>query len=187
MSFLALLLPLLTNAEVPAGTLDGLWRQACERSYFREELFLGSSAVYTERNFRDGACLSPSVDTISRGQILPGSLVAEPIGASELDFIFESVSLLPRDERAAEAYEKISLCGLKGWIAGEEKEITGLLCDLYGQGSQVRVPQKGLHKYGVVRVGEDALYFGRLSPERDGSSALKRPLVLDASPYKRAR
>ena len=176
---------LLFTAVSFAGDLDGQWRQHCARGYFREESFLGDSAVYTEHNFRDQGCLAPSVDTVSRGALVSGGVVPQPTGARELDFVLESVSLVPRDERAALVYEKISLCGLSGWKAGEAKEITGLLCDLFGQGAPLPVPSTGARKFGIVRVEEDALYFGQLSPGRDGSSELRRPLVLDPSPYRR--
>ena len=59
-------------------------------------------------------------------------------------------------------------------------------CDFFGLGSVVPVPRAGDRRYGIVRIEEDTLSFGRLSPVRDGSSPEKRPLELDPVPYPRA-
>jgi hypothetical protein len=117
--------------------------------------------------------------------LFAGGNVILPIGASELDFLFVGVRLIPRDHAAAAYYESVALCGLKGWKINEPKEIGGRLCDFLGLGEPFQVPRAGLKKFGVVKMEGDALYFGRLSPERDGSSAEKRPLDLDPLPYRR--
>jgi|GEM_PF-6790014 len=184
MSFFHLLISALAFA---GSEFDGNWKQPCVRGYQKEELFLAHSATYTEHNFRDVSCLTPSVDLISRGSLIAGAPLLEPLGASELDFIFSSVSLAPRDAAAAEFYESVSLCGLSGWRLNEEKEITGLACDLFGTGLKLQVPSAGDRKYGIVKREGESLYLGRLSPERDGNTALRRPRDLDPVAYRLAR
>ena len=178
---LAMILPFLAFA----GELDGVWRQDCRAGYSREEAFAGAHAAYTERNFRDSACSSLSVETISRGSISLGELVLEPSGARALDFSFESVSLRPIDEKVATLWRERGVCGFRDWRAGVEKEVTGRYCDFFGLGSVVRVPSPGDRKFGIVVPGEGAIFLGRLSPERDGSTPERRPRELDSEPYRK--
>ncbi len=182
---IAFVVALLLSGSATAGELDGHWRQSCTRGFYKEEIFKGESAAYFEHNFSDPACLSPSVSTISRGTLVSGAPVLEPLGARELDFIFVSVSLRPASKVAAGYYDSVSMCGLTGWKLGEEKEITGLLCELYGPGFAVQIPHAGLRKFGLVKVEAGALYFGKLSPERNGSSPLTRPLELDPNSFRK--
>ena len=181
-----LLLALLSTASFAGPSpLAGLLRQDCARGFLKEERIQGAHAALTETNFRDPACTQPSVSIESRGTLFPGGNVLLPIGASELDFLFVGVRLTPRDEAAAAYYEREKMCGLEGWKVNEAKEIGGLFCELWGRGRPVPVPRAGLRKYGVVKATPEALYFGRLSPERDASAPEKRPLELDPVPYKR--
>lgn len=170
-----------------AGDLDGHWKQDCARGYLKEEHFLGDSATYTEHNFRDLSCLTPSVDSVSRGTLVPGNPLLDPLGASELDFVFSSVGFTPRDQAAADFYESISLCGLTGWKVNEEKDITGLVCEFFAQGLKMQVPAAGTRKFGIVKREGDSLFFGKLSPERDGSTPFTRPRELDPAAYKLVR
>lgn len=175
----------LFSSSAFAGGLDGLWRQDCRAGYQKEERIQGSQVAFTERSFRDHACERPAIEIISRGALIWGALVARPRNASELDFVFSSVSLIPRDRDAAAYYEALKLCGLSGWRVGEEKEITGLVCSFFGEGSQFFIPLKGTRKFGIVKAGAEEIFFGRLSPERDGSSPLKRPLELEERAFRR--
>ncbi len=180
-----LFLFLAASPALASPSLDGVWRQDCQRSYQREERISGSHATFVETNFRDRSCTHPSVKVESRGLLFLGRNVIFPIGASELDFLFVGVRLTPLDAEAAAFYESIQLCGLKGWNTGEAKEIGSLLCDFFGQKITFGVPAPGTRKFGVVRALAEELYFGRLSPERDGSTPERRPLELDPSPYRR--
>lgn len=182
------MLPLLALLASPAFAgphIDGLWRRDCQHGLVREERIVGEHAALTETNFRDSSCSRPSVSIESRGVLFPGPRVILPIGAEELDFVFVGVRLTPLDTEAAAYYEREKMCGLSGWKVKEAKEIAGLLCELWGRGHPVPVPRPGLRKYGVVKTTSDELYFGRLSPERDGSTPERRPLELDPSPYRR--
>ncbi len=169
-----------------AAALDGTWLQGCAHGYQREENFLCNSATYTERNFWDHDCKQPALETISRGIVSLGEGVDQPLGARQIDFVFTSVSLKPRDLTTAKTYRDRILCGFRDWSANEEKEITGRECDFFGLGSVVKIPAKGTRKYGVVKIAADALYFGRLTPARDSSAPERRPLELDPAPYRLA-
>lgn len=179
------LVSLISTLSFAAG-LDGLWRQDCRNGYQKEERISGGRVEFAETNFRDGFCGRPAVRILSRGALLGGPAVAQPESAEELDFIFSSVSLVPLDEGAALFYDSIRLCGLSGWRVGEEKEITGLFCSFFGEeGGLFVVPAKGTRKYGIVKRGPLEIFFGRLSPERDGSTPFRRPLELEEMAFRR--
>ncbi len=165
-----------------AGALDGVWRQDCARGYQREEVFAGEQGTFTERNFSDLGCHSVKVETISRGLITLGADL--PDGTREIDFVFSSVHIKPRNEETAAHYRRRRICGYRDWAADEEREVTGRDCDFFGLGSVIRVPGAGVKKFGIVKITPNELYFGDLSPERDGSSPSKRPSTLDLRPYR---
>jgi hypothetical protein len=125
------------------------------------------------------------VETISRGVILPGGSVPVPAGARALDFVFTGVALRPLDERAASVWRERGVCGIRDWLPGVERDVTGRECDFYGLGSVVKVPAAGDRKFGVVKEAGGSLYFGRLSPSLDGSRPDRRPTELDPSPYRK--
>lgn len=164
---------------------DGVWRQPCQRGYAREEIFAGSSATYTERNFWDRACTAPAVEIVSRGTIQMAEPMLEAAGARPIDFTFTSVSLKPASPRTAEAWRERGVCGFRDWQSGQEKDVTGRECDFFGLGSVVRVPRAGDQRFGIAKISGGELFLGRLSPARDGSSPGRRPLELDPLGYQR--
>lgn len=166
-----------------AFPLNGTWAQPCRGGYFRTETFLGNAATYVERNFSDGACTQPSVVTTSRGEIELGEGVSAPAGAMALDFTFTSVTLKPVTDDAAAAWRERGVCGSRDWLAGEERDVTGRECDFSGLGSVTRVPKLGDRRFGVVKIDSGQIFFGRLSPERDGADPSRRPIELDPVPY----
>lgn len=175
---------LLVNAGIAlaAPELDGVWRQDCRGAHQREEFFQGESATFTERNFSDLICSRAAIESISRGTIVLGDFL--PNGARQIDFVFTSVHMKPSTEQIAEHYRTRRICGYRDWAVGVEREVTGRECDFFGLGSVVRVPAAGSRKFGIVKIEAEALYFGELSLDRDGSTPEKRPLVLDLRPYK---
>lgn len=182
-----MILAILLSLSAHAGpALEGTWRQPCARGYQREERFEGAFVTYVERNFWDGSCTAPAVEILSRGAFEAGEPVLAPLGARAMDFTFASVSLRPRSVETAAAYNQRAVCGLSGWRVDEEQEITGRDCDFFGLGAKMRVPSAGDRKFGIFRLEGDELFFGQLSPERDGSAPSRRPLVLDPRGYRRA-
>lgn len=165
-----------------ALALAGFFVQECANGFRRSQDFRGEQVVYTEENFFDGACGEPSVASRSYGSYSLGELVAD---AREIDFVFEKVTLMPQSIAVAAAYRARALCGLSEWSENRETEITGLACDFLDNGSAFMVPAKGDARYGIVKVDEAGLRFGRLSPQFDGSSPERRPRSLDPRPYAR--
>jgi hypothetical protein len=161
--------------------LAGLFVQDCSHGFRRSQEFRAGQVIYSEENFFDSACEEASVVTRSYGAYVLG---AEIGSGREIDFTFAKVMLVPKNEEVAEAYRARRLCGRADWVAGEETEITGLRCDFLGNGAAFPVPALGDRRYGLVKTQREALWFGRLSPERDGMSPGRRPLILDPLPYR---
>ncbi len=176
---------LFTVLASAAAPLDGVWRQDCQRGSSREEAFSDAAATFTERNFWDGACSQPSVETISRGTIILGEALAVPEGARAIDFTFSSVALRALDTRSAGAWNQRGVCGFRDWAPGVEKDVTGRECDFFGLGTVVQVPRAGDRRFGIVKGAPGALLFGRLSPDHSGMTPESRPQVLDPMPYRR--
>jgi hypothetical protein len=168
-----------------ALALAGFYSQDCANGFRRAQHFQSGTVVYREENFFDSECRSPSVATRSYGAFTLGSPVLEPIGARELDFRFEKVTLEPKTEAVAGIYRDRALCGLEEWSVGKETEITGLECDFLDNGAAFAVPTAGEMRFGIVGIGEDRLLFGRLSPAFPGRSPLTRPRQFDPRPYLR--
>jgi hypothetical protein len=184
-SFLSVLSFLLISpVPASAGELDGAWKQGCGPGIIKEEKFSGETAEYTETNFWEPTCKNAVVQTISRGKINLGEAVREPQGALSIDFTFSSVHMRPLYERTVEIYNKRHVCGISDWALNEEREVTGRECDFFGLGSVMRIPAAGEKRFGIVKVTEGALYFGRLTPEKNGLTPEARPVQLDPAPYR---
>jgi hypothetical protein len=163
-------------------SIAGLFAQDCTNGFRRSQEFRGNQVVYAEQNFFDSACEEPSVTTRSYGTYVLGAGAGS---GREIDFTFSKVTLTPKTGGVAEAYRLRALCGRADWAANEEAEISGRRCDFLDNGVGFRVPAMGDRRYGIVKEGEGALWFGRLSPESDGSTPARRPRFLDPLPYLR--
>lgn len=165
-----------------ALAIAGFFIQDCANGLLRSQEFRGNQVIYSEENFFNSACSEPSVASRSYGEYSLGPLVAD---SRHIDFIFEKVTLEPKNEAVAAGYRARSLCGIADWSAGSETEITGLSCDFLDNGGNFLVPAAGARRYGIVKEEGDSLFFGRLSPELDGSSPERRPTKLDLRAFHR--
>lgn len=176
------LLALAALAVIP----DGQYEQGCQAGYRRAEIIAGENAVYVEKNFADPFCRELSLEIRSYGLLTYGEAVPRPAGAAAIDFLFQRVTLTPKQEWVARLYRDRRLCGLSEWSVGQETEITGRSCDFFGVGRFSPVPEGGAVRYGVYRQEQNGnLYMGKLRPERDGLTPERRPQELDPFPYER--
>jgi len=164
--------------------LSGEYLQDCRAGGIRSEAFSGDLVVFTERYHREVACLNLNVTIRSYGSYLVGAEVAEPAGASEIDFRFLKVTVSPAGGEIAADYRARRVCGSGDWKEGGETEVTGLSCE-FTPGFPLRVPAAGEARFGIVKVGEGWLQMGAISPGRDAMAPDRRPLALDPLPYKR--
>lgn len=182
MSLPLLLAALATGSGLPAE-LRGLWLQDCRGGHQRRQLFTRELSVYSEMSFADAACSEPLLELVSEGDPLVGGLAEGSSGALEIDLSIERITAVPHAESVAAAFRARAVCGISTWEVGREQEVTGLPCDFSSLGHPLRMPGRAERRFGLVRREDDRLYFGRLSPARDGTGPGRRPLELDPAPY----
>ena len=156
-----------------ASPLEGKWRTDCFSGFQKTEIFRGSTVSLVEENFSQKNCEKLGLRISSVGQFILDE------AAGFIDFQFERVLLSVHNETYKNFYEQKSMCGIREWPLGLEQDITGLACDFFGQGKPVQVPIAGEARYGIYSLKGKQLFFGKLSPERDGRSPDRRPAVLD--------
>lgn len=167
-----------------ASELEGKWRQDCSNSTMREEFFSGEEAIFSENSFFDALCSEPSFVFISKGKIRMGEKVVIPTDAREIDFTFESVSLLVLSAKHIARFNNEKMCGISHWVLGEKTDITGRVCSIFG--GPTKAPERGSMRYGIYKVEKDSfLFFGKLTPEFDAKSPDKRPRVYDPFVYRK--
>jgi hypothetical protein len=172
---------------VPFLLLLGLFAQDCREGQLRSDEFLANGqAIYTERAHFEADCRTPALEIRSYGSFAAGEALPKPAGARALDFVFSRVTARLVHASAVADYNRRRVCGLDSWALGEEIPITGLHCELGGQGLAWRVPVAGTARYGVYTLSASGaeLFLGRLSPERDASAPERRPESWDFVPYK---
>lgn len=142
------------------------------------EVIEKNEATLFETFYLERGCEHPQTTWISQGEI------AIP-GAHEIDFTFRKVHLILHTEETVRVFNERAICDLTDWKIDEAREITGRACKVFENGSPLIVPAAGKKVYGIYTIDSDRLFFGRLTPERDGSTAGKRPEDWDPIFYSR--
>lgn len=173
-----------------AATLDGEWAQPCRNRVQKREYFDQDRSSLHETSFVDPACTLPRITLITSGRIELGAAAEIPADATKIDFTFGKLELLPHTEEIARYLDSEKMCGLTSWRAGEAREITGMLCELFFKGLPVRVPSPGQRRFGIYKIetGDtgERLFFGKLTPEENASSDARRPRSWNPEPFTRA-
>ena len=165
------------------AALAGVWVQECRQRTIRSEDFAGTSVVYSERFYAQGDCTGLKSIARSYGDYWLPEQGDSPL--PKMDFRFERVTLEPATPEMADALSRAHYCGLTDWTAGVETELTGLKCDLFGNGKLYSRPARGEMRYGIFSLEGDVLRFGKLSRERSALTPETRPLELDPAPFRR--
>lgn len=169
------LFPLLAaglNTRHSPTPLEGRWAQACEARAYRGEEFVGSQARYTENYFADGDCHEPLLSFEIAG---PFSFSERSPLEGNIDFVFETVFAIAKDDRMTEQFNRTRTCGWSDWKTDEPRDVTSLACDFFGTGAPLRSPARGEIRYGIWKIDGDRLLFGTLEPGGDGLSPETRP------------
>lgn len=166
--------------------LTGVWEKDCARGVTRREVMDDVTAELYETFHASGACGAPVFTLGSVGTVdFPEG--REPERTLPIDFEFTRVILRPETPAVAEGWNRRGMCGLTGWLSGVGQDVAGAYCELFGEGLRMRLPEAGRRVWGVIRWSGDQLWFGKLSRERDGSSADRRPVELDGEFYRRVQ
>lgn len=180
-ALLSLRHPVLAQSSTVSGDrelLQGVWRQDCTNRASRAENFQADKVVLTESFFNDDKCASDFLHFINEGTfMLPAS--------GQMDFQFTSVRLKITDESLVKNLNSRSVCGFQDWKLNEEKEISGRLCEIFIIGSPQKIPTVGDMRYGIYRLDNDRLYFGKLTRDENAMTPEKRPTNYDPRFYTR--
>jgi hypothetical protein len=158
-----------------ASTLDGFWFRACQNGVVQTQEFSGAQNFADELFFEDANCTRPLMTFTNSG--------FSRYQGQNIDFQFESVSLLVASDRMVMDYNNRKVCGKNDWQKNSRVVITGLQCALFQNNRLVQIPRKGDMRYGIWKVESTRLFFGRLSQQEDGTVPSKRPTQWDTRAY----
>ncbi|KYG66314.1 hypothetical protein AZI86_04460 [Bdellovibrio bacteriovorus] len=151
--------------------LEGVWRQPCLNQALRTEDFKGTSVTFTESYFADKVCGERLLDFTSLGAFAAKS--------GKIDFAFSQINITLHNIHYVDDYNDRQVCGISTWQVGKAENVTGKFCEIFGPGVGLQIPPQGQMRYGIYKIEEKRLYFGRLSLEHDSSSPEKRPQEFD--------
>ena len=157
--------------------LEGRWVQPCQNKAVREEVLANNSATLTENYYSDANC-SDRLLTFRN----EGGLVAQD---GKMDFSFTRVTIALHSSALVEDFNDRAVCGYQNWIAGLERDITGMSCALFNPNKPGRSPQVGDMRYGIYKVEDDKLYFGQLTLQHNALTRENRPVAFDPRFYLR--
>lgn len=165
-SFMAVTLP---------QEIEGRWVQPCQNKAVREEVLQNNTATLTESYYLDTTCAQPLLTFRNEG-----GLQAQD---GKMDFSFTRVTIALHSQAFVEDFNDRAVCGYQNWIAGLERDITGLTCALFNPNKPAQSPKVGDMRYGIYKVEENKLYFGQLTLQHDALSPEKRPITFDPRFY----
>lgn len=155
--------------------LVGRWVQPCQNKAIREEVLENNTAVLTENYYVDAACTEPLLTFKNEG----GLVAAD----GKMDFSFTKVSLALHSVALVEDFNERAVCGYQNWIAGLERDITGMSCALFNPNKPGRSPKVGDMRYGIYKVEENRLFFGQLTMQNNAMTPETRPTTFDPRFY----
>ncbi len=159
-----------------ASSLEGLWQQDCQQGHRKTEQFHLNQSTLREDSFKETNCQSPLLRFESQGFFITAG--------KNIDFQFSEVGLTLEDQDIVADFNQRQVCGEKNWTLGQAENITGKKCELFGTGSEIQIPQKGDRRYGIFKVEEKKLSFGKLDKNHSALSPETRPVQWDPETYK---
>lgn len=155
--------------------LVGRWIQPCQNKAVREEVLENNIAALTENYFVDAVCTEPLLTFRNEG-----GLVAQD---GKMDFSFTRVTLALHSQALVEDFNDRAVCGYQNWIAGWERDITGMTCALFNPNKPAQSPKVGDMRYGIYKVEDNKLFFGQLTLQNNAMTPETRPVTFDPRFY----
>ena len=165
-SFLSMTLP---------QELEGRWIQPCQNKAVREEVLQNNTAALAENYYLDANCSEPLLTFRNEG-----GLRAED---GKMDFSFTRVTIAVHSSALVGDFNDRAVCGYQNWIAGLERDITGMTCALFNPNKPALSPKVGDMRYGIYKVEENKLYFGQLTLQHNALTPENRPITFDPRFY----
>jgi hypothetical protein len=155
-------------------TLNGVWVRPCSQGNIQVQFFEAQNNYNDDIFFKDQNCKTPlmSFSNDGRYQVRPG----------QMDFQFESVSITLYTNELASDFRARQVCGFSDWSVNKPRAITGLKCAFFSN-KAVQVPRKGDGRFGIWKIENQRLYFGKLTPSHPATSPETRPIEWDPRAY----
>lgn len=170
--------PAKVDSSTAKPSLVGLWSVPCDYESqtdlykLRSVKFDSSVGKSTTVYFADSACKEPLFERIFAFSYVVGEKLELSQGW-KLDVSVSDYVLKIRNQDLADQFNEEKFCGLTTWRKDFETRITNLTCD-----GDVRT--SGTKVYDLVSKSEESkVLFGYKGASYDGSSEVKRPVILD--------
>ncbi len=175
----AIALPLEAFALIPEGT----WVSSCQDGLSKLQIITkGNRSQTIEQFHQDRLCQQASFVFITSGSL---SFPSE--SGPQIDFTYTQIQLIIHVEEVVRDFNTREVCGLSNWKKSEPQTITGLECTLFNVHKPTVIPRTGDTKFGIYKIENDLLYYGRLSKEHDSSTPEKRPTDYELKGYKKQK
>ena len=161
------------RAQTP---LEGSWVQSCQNNTLRRETFSGNDVILSENYFAQADCTQPILTFQSEG-------THQEAGAQDMDFRFSAVKITLQMEVMVSDYNTRQVCGFLDWKLNQEREITGLSCNLFAASSPSPIPKKDDRRFGIYKIEGDHLFFGQLNQVKNALTPEARPTDWDTRFY----
>lgn len=164
-----------------SSLLEGHWSQVCRNGKIKTQQFENQNSTMTEQLYKDRECQEPLMTFRNDGTFaLEGNFI---------DFRFTRVGLRINDDELRQKFAAQKVCGFADWQLEKTYDVTGRPCDFFLIGQEMMSPLPGDMRYGVFRLKMDEvetlLFFSKATLILDGTRPDKRPVELDAIPYRK--
>lgn len=175
----AIALPLTAFASIPEGT----WVSTCQDGLSKLQIITeGTHSQTIEQFHQDRLCQRPSFVFITSG-----TLYFPNENSNLIDFTYTDIQLIVHVDEVIRDFNEREVCGLSNWKKSVPQTITGLNCALFNIHKPTTIPQAGGTKFGIYKLENDTLFYGRLSKENDSSTPEKRPTDYEFKGYKKQK
>ena len=183
--------------------IEGTWTQSCgtddpeteeNKNYdIAVDVISGNNISSTWDMFTDNECKNKYLSIRGKATFIIGDLLESPSGAKGIDYQPTEIYMTALDSGVVSHFNgegegATKLCG-GGWVLGQERKLTNENCKDSPDFNKVENKSYGIYKIeGNQQFGGDGDIDnnGEDEPETDGTSAAKRPKVLDTRPSKKS-
>lgn len=160
-----------------AQSLNGVWSTDCLNGNKKIQV-IKEPMIYTFEIFhKDADCKTRQFYFLNVGHFTKTT--------SSMDFQFDAVYLNVSDANIIESFNRQSMCNQSHWKQSQNKEITGQWCLFFSPNKKSLVPNKGDFRFGIYKLENQMLYFGKIDKEHNALRPETRPIEFDPRGYKK--
>lgn len=158
-----------------AESLNGVWSTECLNGN-RKIQVIKEPMIYTFEIFhKDTDCKTRQFYFLNVGHFSKTS--------TTMDFQFDAIYLNVSDANIIESFNRQSMCSQNQWKQNHNKEITGQWCLFFSPNKKSLVPNKGDFRFGIYKIENQMLYFGKIDKEHNALRPENRPKHFDPRAY----